>query len=229
MTPTIETDKRVAMLAIIGGIGATVALLIAASRNNGFTLSLDPTGVKSLWEVVTAGVFWATIFNWLFEKWLWRLSILQGWLIKVPELSGDWEGTSESRFFKDKNGAFQSITVSAHIEHRFDRIIYTQKGLALSTALVADLSTDENGACTLTVVYYNHPQPAGINGSVSESLATNIREHYGCARMVLNRPPKERTAIQAWTLRGNYWTSKSRFLDHEDRGTTGVIELHRKC
>src|ERR1700733_2428689 len=142
MTSTIETGKRVAMLATVGGIGATVALLIAASHtsadHSGFVLSLDYTGATNLWKIVTAGVFWATIFNWLFETWIWRFSFLQGWLVKVPDLSGVWIGTSESRFFKDKDGNYQAINLEAKIDHRFEKIIYTQAGLSKSTALAVD-------------------------------------------------------------------------------------------
>ena len=215
------------MLATVGGVGSTVALLIAAGHATGFTLSPDLKSAKSLWEIVTAGVFWATAFNWLFEKWLWRLNILREWLIKVPDLSGTWEGISESRFFKDQGG-FQRIGMSAYIEHNFDRIIYTQIGESNSTALAADLSTDENGLWTLTVVYYNHPQPSAAAAAGTITVSANIREHYGCERMLLSRPPKSKAATPAWTLCGNYWTNKSRFLDHEDRGTTGLLELHWK-
>ncbi len=228
MTPTVEMGKRVGMLATIGGIGAAIALLVAASHHGGLNLSFDVRTVKTLWAIVTAGVFWAVLFNWLFEKWIWRLNILQGWLVKLPDLSGDWEGISESRFFKDENGAFLVIPMAAQIEHRFDRIIYTQKGLSDTFALAADLSTDENGVFTLTVVYYNPPAPGEGRNGLSKVLTDNIREHFGCARMNLTRPRKERGATQAWALNGAYWTNKSRFLEREDRGTTGIIELHWK-
>jgi len=229
MTPTIETGKRVTMLATVGGIGATVALLIAASHTSsdhqGLALSLDYAGAKNLWEIATAGVFWAAIFNWLFETWIWRLSLLQGWLIKVPSLSGVWTGTSESRFFKDRNGKYQNIQIEANIDHRFDRIIYTLASLGTTTALAVDLSTDENGFCTLTVVYHNLPQTRRAAEGAPQDLADNVREHYGCARMTLSRPPKERKATRSWTLQGTYWTDKSRFQDYEDRGTTGMLDL----
>jgi hypothetical protein len=230
MTSTIETGKRVAMLATVGGIGATVALLIAASHtsgdNQGFALSLDYTGATKLWEIATAGVFWAAIFNWLFETWIWRLCFLQGWLVKVPDLSGVWTGTSESRFFKDKDGNYQTISIEASIDHRFDRIIYTQAGLGKNAALAVDLSTDENGFCTLTVVYHNLPQTRKAAADASEDLAENVREHYGCACLTLSRPPKQRTVSAQWALNGAYWTDKARSKQDEDRGTTGVLDLH---
>jgi hypothetical protein len=213
------------MLATIGGIGATATLLIAASHNTGLTLSLDLGSAKSLWEIVTAGVFWATAFNWIFEKWLWRLSLLRVWLIKVPDLSGRWEGTSESGFFKEKERG-EKIPISACIDHRFDRIIYTQKSITDSIGNAVDLSTDENGFYSLTVAYYNIPQPAADHAP--GQLTDHSREHNGCSRMVLWRPPKERKATQKWTLKGSYWTDKLRSLDHEDRGTTGKLELHWK-
>lgn len=229
MTPTIETGKRVTMLATVGGVGATLALLIAASHTSnghqGLTLSLNYAGAKSVWEIATAGVFWAAIFNWLFETWIWRVGFLQGWLIKVPNLSGVWIGTSESRFFKDENGKYESIDIQAIIDHRFGRIIYTQTSLSITIALAADLSTNENGVCTLTVVYHNLPQTRTAAEDTSEELAENVREHFGCARMTLNRPPKQRKATKSWRLQGSYWTNKSRFHNSEDCGTTGVLDL----
>jgi hypothetical protein len=210
------------MLATTGGISAVIALLAAAHHNNGYNLSLDFSGIKSFWGIVTAGVLWAGIFNWLFEKWVWRFGFLQGWLIKVPDLSGIWVGVSESHYFKTNDGSFERIDIEVNIAHQFDRIVYTQQGDAKIVALTTDLSKDESGFCELTVVYYNPPQIAN---------SPNTREHYGCVRLRLYKPPKERTTSGSWQLKGEYWTSKSRFPDREDRGTTGIQELSwlRRC
>jgi hypothetical protein len=236
MTPTIETGKRAAMLATVGGIGATAALLIAASHTsadrNGFALSLSYVMAKKLWEIATAGVVWAGIFNWLFEKWIWRFSLLQGWLVKIPDLSGVWQGISESRYFKNRDGSFQAIPIEVTIDHRFDRIIYTQKNMhnakeggTTSKAVVVDLSTDENDVCTLAVIYRNLPRPRDISNDAPESYSANTRPHDGCMLTTLDRPVKERNVTVQWTLSGEYWTNKSRCQDHQDPGTTGVLNL----
>ena len=229
MTPTIDTGKRVTMLATIGGIGAVVTLLVAShvtGRTFELTIAPDFEGLKKLWVFATAGVFWAAIFNWLFEKWIWRISLLQGWLTKVPDLSGIWKGRSESRFFKDKNGQYCAIDLEATIDHRFDRIIYTQSAKSHTIALAADLSTDENGFCRLTVTYENLAQPTALRqGGVAECDA-NTRPHFGCALMTLHRLPKGNKKTAAWTLQGFYWTDKARVAGSDDRGTTGVMELH---
>jgi nucleoid DNA-binding protein len=52
MTPVIETDKRVAMLATVGGIGAVVALLWAAGEGNGLSLAINVKSAKTLWEAL---------------------------------------------------------------------------------------------------------------------------------------------------------------------------------
>jgi len=244
MAPTIETGKRVTMLAVVGGIGATVALLIAASHNSSahreFALSLNYTGAKIIWEIATAGVFCAAVFNCMFVIWIWRLSPLQGWLIKVPVLSGVWAGTCESGFFKDENGRYRKIEIEATIDHRFDQIIYRESdhrfdkivyrepGLSEATAFAVDFRADENGEFILTIIYHNVPQSHDAAEYDPKAAGYNIRKHDGCARMTLARPPRQRQATSFWTLHGNYWTNKSRFEDHEDRGTTGLMELHWK-
>jgi hypothetical protein len=143
----------------------------------------------------------------------------------VPDLSGVWIGTSESRFFKDKDGNYQAINLEAKIDHRFEKIIYTQAGLSKSTALAVDLRTDENGFWTLTVVYENLPQTKKSGEGASEELAENVSEHHGCAIMMLSRPHKERSISAQWTLNGAYWTDKLRPKHSGDRGTTGVLDL----
>jgi hypothetical protein len=226
MTSTIETSKRVAMLATVGGIGSTAAVLIAAGNTSGgFHLSPDFKGATKLWEIATAGVFWAVIFNWLFENYIWRLGFLQGWLVKVPDLSGVWTGTSESRIFKEKDGKYQTIPMEARIDHRFERIVYKQQGLGTSLAHTVDLSVDENGFWKLTIVYHNLAQTRKAAGDAPEELTENVREHDGCAIMTLNRPDNQRTISKEWKLSGPYWTNKSRSTQGGDLGTTGVMDL----
>ena len=226
MTSIVDTGKRAAMLATVGGIGAIAAILVLAGQKGLPPLSLDERTVKLLWGLATAGVFWATVFNWLFEKWIWRLSILQGWLVKVPDLSGTWKGTSESRYFKNSNGAFQKIEISVRIDHRFDRIVYTQQGVTTSRAFVADLSVDGNGFYTLVVAYENPLQPNAMEHvAANAEFADNVRDHCGCARMILKRPPEQRAVTRNWELSGHYWTNKRRSPNSDDRGTWGVLEL----
>jgi hypothetical protein len=233
LTPTIDTSKRAAILATIGGIGALVAFVLLARNSGGITLSASSAGAKTVWELATAGVFWATLANWFFEKWLWRLRWLQGWIVKIPDLTGIWEGSSESRHFKDKNASFQNMPISVEIDHRFDRIVYTQRGFGINRAFVADLSVDENGSYALVVVYLNTQQ---ISGEAADpELAANAREHYGCARMVLERPLGQRTATRDWRLIGTYWTDKQRATldDHgnpnlNDKGTWGKLDIQWK-
>jgi hypothetical protein len=177
--------------------------------------------------IVTAGGFPAAVLSWLFENYGWRYPIFQGWLVKVPDLSGVWEGTSISDVFKDeKTGRPQSIPMTATIDHRFDNIVYIQEGQTKSNVLAADLIVDAKGIWTLTVTYDNFEQGANIQRrEQNPELAVNSRPHKGTHMLTLSRPLNEKKASKNWKLDGAYWTNKERKEGTNDRGTTGTLHL----
>ena len=63
-------------------LGSFVAIWVAILYATGTGLAINWETIKKLPDVVTVYV----ILLFIFTKWLWRLSIFQGWLVPFPDL-----------------------------------------------------------------------------------------------------------------------------------------------
>jgi hypothetical protein len=130
----------------------------------------------------------------LFELYLWRLQLLQGWFVKRPFLQGTWAMTLESDWIDPCSG-----TPVAHIEaYLAVRQTYTTVSLRLMTAessskmLGADVVAFPDALYVLTGVYQNEPRV---------SLRNRSPIHYGAIILhVRGTPPV--------ALDGSYWTDR---------------------
>ena len=204
MTRMIDKAKLIWLLAFASGIAVLTHILIL-STNGGVGLR-----VKDLWQLATSGVSTASIADFAFERWLWKWGLLQGWLVKFPNISGTWDSVSYSKTFQSQHAA--KVT----IKHEFEKISYTARTAhSMNSAINAQLMKSPNGQTMLVVVYHND-----IIGEEAEHTA----EHYGCCRLTLERPQGEKLPTSNWILRGEYWTTKVRDRTQE-RGTVGSIVL----
>ena len=69
----------------VGVLVAVWSTLLYLSKT-GLVINID--SVKQLPTVIT---IYATL-SYIFTKWLWRMPILQGWLVPFPDLQGTWQG-----------------------------------------------------------------------------------------------------------------------------------------
>jgi hypothetical protein len=226
MTATVERSVQISVFSTIGGIGAAASLLWMAAHG-GIEFGVSLKTAKAIAGIVTAGGLPAAVLSWLFEKYGWRYAVFQGWLVKVPDLSGIWEGPSISNYFKDsETGRPQRVDLTATIDHRFDEIIYTQKALTESVVLAADLTVHSKNRCELIVCYENYEQEVDLKQiKVDPKYAENSRSHKGTHILTLSRPAGEKKASTKWTLAGPYWTDKERTKGSSDKGTTGKVNL----
>ena len=86
-------DKRIKVLASIGGISFLVSLFIL-EKINGFVDSINGISyindIPYIREIPTFGVVFMAVF-YLFDRYLWKYKSS-----KVPNLNGDWEGKIET-------------------------------------------------------------------------------------------------------------------------------------
>jgi len=166
----------------------------------------QPFPIANLWEaarLLPEAVTVYAVFAFLFIKLLWRLPILQGWLVKLPNLQGTWKGELRSDWINPATGQpIAPISVALVIKQDFSSIsctLLTPESSSYSTT--ADVNFGVGGTdLYLTYNYTNRPRAA-----VREQSAI----HDGAAILKIIRMPRR-------ALEGSYWTS---------RKTTGELAL----
>jgi hypothetical protein len=73
-------------------LGSFVAIWVAILYATGTGLTINWEAIKKLPDVITVYV----VLLFVFTKWLWRLPVLQGWLVPFPDLQGTWQGELRS-------------------------------------------------------------------------------------------------------------------------------------
>jgi len=81
-------------LQLLLSIGIWIAILIITKTE----LRINIDDFKKIPDVIT--IYIALYF--VFTKWLWRWSILQGWLVPFPDLQGTWRGEWQTTWVDPK-------------------------------------------------------------------------------------------------------------------------------
>jgi hypothetical protein len=137
----------------------------------------------------------------IFIKWAWKFKIFYPWLVQVPNLSGQWEGSLKSNW---DGGKLDPIPTKVTIKQSFLHIqIRNKTGESKSNSVGASFDIDEErGIQRLFYSYVNTPK-------------SNVRDrseiHYGTTLLHFDR-------FDVDSLEGEYWTS---------RETTGELELKK--
>lgn len=163
-------------------------------------IGFNSEALLKLPEVVTIYLF----LSYIFTKWIWRLPILQGWLIKYPDLQGTWQGDLQTTWKNPETGKVpEAIPLVLVIKQSFDSIncvMHTQESTSYSNASMLS-EDDESGIQRISYNYTNTPDV---------TIRGRSAIHYGAAIL---RIVKEEGQI---SLIGEYWTS---------RNTAGNISL----
>ncbi len=175
------------------------ALLWAAFviyKNESLTFNAD-----SLMQLPAAyGVY--VICTEIFKRWLWRLSFLRGWIVRIPNIQGTWSGTLQTTW-KDADGNTPGpIPITFAVRQTLDSVscrLYTQESGSYSTSAQIE-EDDASGIFRLHFSYLNTPK---------SSVQHRSEIHAGAADLQIIEKPSKRLA-------GNYWTS---------RKSTGDMEL----
>lgn len=197
MTECVDFKR---LLTAAATIGLATLLILIQYRDLQLGLNYDTLTAAG----TVAAVLW--VFWIIFRNWLWKIPLLQGWLVKIPNLGGDWTGTLQSTWVNPvtKKG-IGPINLKAKIKQNLTAVsIDFESDEMESQSLSASISCDEHRrTAELKYVYQSEPSAAVRNRS---------EIHYGAAKLIVKKSKKQ---IQ---LKGSYWT---------DRKTTGGIVLTR--
>jgi predicted pore-forming effector associated with SMODS systems len=180
-------------------LGTLLAIWVALLYLSKMGLAINWNSLKQLPAAVTVYV----LLSYISTKWLWRLPMLQGWLVPFPDLQGIWQGEIRSTWTDPKeNRALRPIPAIFVIKQDFLSIsctMHTKESDSYSSAALISRD-DESGRLRLSFNYTNKPR-----ATVRDHMAI----HYGAAVLQIGNGPKR-------ALEGEYWTS---------RRTTGEISL----
>lgn len=142
----------------------------------------------------------------LFDRWVWKWSLLHGWFVERPVLADKWTFTIKPLWTDPKTGNRQE-PINAEVTIRQT---YTQLHLRLETPessgdlIASKIVTKNDGTYQVVGVFRNEP---------SISIQDRSRIHLGAFVLDVSGESPEPTK-----LTGQYWT---------DRGTAGEIHGNR--
>ena len=194
----VKHDLRTFGFVIIGFALATWVFLIWF--HHGF--HLEKIGIGDLGQI--SSVVSINVLFWtLFIKYLWKLPIFRGWLIQVPDLSGEWKGEMKSSWRNEKGELIDPISTTVIISQSLFHInvrVETKEMKSNSSAASLDIDSDR-GYKNLWYSYRSTPR-AEVRG--------RSQIHYGSVVLSISDDNS--------TLDGHYWT---------DRQTIGDMNLQR--
>lgn len=150
--------------------------------------------VLALKQIPTAITFYV-VAGFLFTRWIWRWNLLQGWLIKVPDLQGTWRGELRSDWVDpETDNRINPIPIMIIIKQTFSSIkctLMTNESTSYSTA--ADIvMMYGNEDLFLSYTYTNRPKAA---------IRERSQIHDGATVLKIIKKP-------SLALEGEYWTSR---------------------
>lgn len=177
--------------------GTFIALFIILELIRGHYGQLD---AKLLWEDFGTCTSIVLIIGFCFDRWMWRWSVFQNWLVPFPCLAGEWEG----HIFYKWGGSDMDKKIKLKIRQTFLQVLVCiETNESHSKSICASFDFNEmRGHNDLIYSYINEPDV---------TIRDRSQIHYGTSRL---RYKKEED-----TLEGTYWT---------DRKSVGDIILTRK-
>lgn len=180
---------------------ATVAVVVAVASALASKGSLsDPKFCWGLLSTLATAIF---IFSLVFAKWIWKWSLLHGWLVPFPNLNGVWEGTIVSTWIPPgETKPIGPIPAILTIKQSFTKVsCVMQTGEMKSHSFVAGFHiADDDQICRLVYSYTSDPKP---------TVQERSPRHYGTVVLDVEKGKPAR-------LKGFYWS---------DRKTTGEIQF----
>ncbi len=147
--------------------------------------------IKQIPKAISIYVVMGIIFN----KWVWRWPILQGWLIKCPNLQGTWKGYLKSDWINPETGkGIDPIPVVLVIRQTFSTIKCT---------LMTKESTSYSTTADITLVPSSEDLSLTYNYTNRSKAIIRDRSpiHDGASILKIIKNPKR-------VLEGEYWTSR---------------------
>lgn len=182
------------------------ALVVVFASLWGLSLFLQgfdvgPELLKPFQQVVGALVILLAAF----EHLLWKVPVINGWLVKRPNIGGTWKATFQTSWKHPDTGVIPGpITAFMVVRQTFSDVNMTLLTKESSSHFVADeLSIGPDGQFAVHGVYLNEPKA---------SVRHRSPVHYGALKLSLQGSPVK-------TMEGVYWT---------DRLTRGDLRLEER-
>lgn len=156
-------------------------------------IEFNREAILKLPEVVTVYL----VLGFIFTKWIWRLPVLQGWLIRYPDLQGTWQGNLQTTWKNPETGKIPGpIPLILVIKQSFNSIncvMHTQESTSYSNASMLS-EDDESGIQRISYNYTNTPDI---------TIRGRSAIHHGAAILRIVKKGKQ------YSLTGEYWTSRN--------------------
>jgi hypothetical protein len=169
-------------------VGVLVAVWSTLLYISKMGLAINWESVKELPTVITV---YATL-SYVFARWLWRMPVLQGWLVPYPDLQGTWQGEVKVAGKGADSGPSTAVPVVLVIKQTLSSLSVTMHTITSdSYSTAAQFSRNADGTLRLTYSYTNRPKAA---------VRDRFTIHDGAAILrVVVRPKRY--------LEGEYWTN----------------------
>lgn len=192
----IKWSNALYIMLIIAAITSVVVWLL---HNRELSLGL-------VWKCIGCSVTVISIITTLFCSKLWKLRLFQGWLVLIPNIEGEWEGTLLSNWVnpvtkKRVPKIHAKITIKQSL-FTTSCILCTKESSSRSLCCNFEINKEEQ-IQKLLCIYRNEPKQA---------VQDRSQMHMGS--MVLNITNKDNCLV----MEGCYWTA---------RNTNGDMEFRR--
>ncbi len=131
----------------------------------------------------------STVLTTFFNKFLWKWRLLNGWLVDIPNIGGNWRGKLFYSFEGNKFEKEATITIK---QTYLETSIKIKTNESWSDSVCCDFVFDSSGNnCQLIYNYYNEPLL---------SIRDRSQIHYGTAKFVISD--------DCLSMNGYYWTDR---------------------
>lgn len=180
---------RIQIAALVAIILLTAALIGWWQEQRWTWSNLAATGTASL----VAGLFIG-----LFNQWIWKFPVLQGWFVRRPRLYGPWIATLQSQWRGGDGEKLAPIEAQVTILQTYWSLhIRLETAESQGELICGQIIERADGTFQIAAIFRNEPRI---------SLKSVSRPHIGALLLdVIGDPNMPRE------LRGQYWTDRETF------------------
>ncbi|HTB22191.1 MAG TPA: hypothetical protein VK914_05755 [bacterium] len=171
-------------------IALTVVIFLGSVAFNNLDLSKISDVIKGISTTISLDfLIW-----WAFAEWLWKLKVLHGWLVEIPNLNGTWKGELHSTWIDKRTGRqISPILTLLTIRQTLTKISFVMRtGEMTSRSFSEGFKVDRDAqVCQMTYLYSSEPLMTVQHRSPN---------HLGAVVLDISQDAK--------SLSGMYWTQR---------------------
>ena len=178
---SLDVDPRKGIV-VVAGTGSTIVLVYLQVYVQPAITALLPAFIPQAVMGVAVGLSFVTLFSLLYlfiEKYFWR-SLVGGWIIRIPNFTGVWEGTLERR---DHAADVAEASIPIRLE-----IAQTLSGIEIILTNLSAESLSGRTRSAATAVHISTRNPIGH----SIEHIFRFEGGWGASSLLLKKSGKER-------------------------------------